>query len=55
MNKHIKITTLILCSLMLVFLLTDYNFMKYSLLNDIVIIAVTILWIKSYELVSYSS
>ena len=32
MNKHIKITMLMICSLMIAFLLTDYNILKYSIL-----------------------
>jgi hypothetical protein len=54
MNKHIKIVMLMVCSLMIVFLLTDYNIMKYTLLNDVVLITLSICWIKSYELVSHS-
>jgi len=54
MNKHIKIVMLMICSLMIVFLLTDYNFMKYTILNDVVLIVLSILWIKSYELVHSS-
>jgi hypothetical protein len=55
MNKHIKILMLMICSLMIVFLLTDYNIMKYTLLNDVVLIVLSICWIKSYELVHNSN
>jgi hypothetical protein len=51
MNKHIKIVMLMICSLMIAFLLTDYNIMKYTLLNDVVLITLSICWIKSYEFV----
>jgi len=51
MNKHIKITMLMICSLMIAFLLTDYNILKYSILNDVLLIVLSICWIKSYEFV----
>jgi len=54
MNKHIKIVMLMICSLMIVYLLTDYNFMKYSILNDVLLIVLSICWIKSYEFVHSS-
>ena len=55
MNKHIKIIMLMICSIMIVFLLTDYNFMKHTLLNDIVLVVLSICWIKSYEFVHNSN
>jgi hypothetical protein len=55
MNKHIKIIMLMVCSIMIVYLLTDYNIMKYSLLNDVVLIVLSICWIKSYEFVHNSN
>ena len=54
MNKHIKIIMLMVCSIMIVYLLTDYNFMKYTILNDIVLVVLSICWIKSYEFVHSS-
>jgi len=51
MNKHIKMIMLMVCSLMIAFLLTDYNFMKHSILNDVLLITLSICWIKSYEFV----
>ena len=55
MNKHIKIIMLMICSIMIVYLLTDYNFMQYTLLNDIVLVVLSICWIKSYEFVHNSN
>ena len=55
MNKHIKIVMLMICSLMIVFLLTDYNIMKCTILNDVVLIVLSICWIKSYEFVHSSN
>ena len=54
MNKHIKIIMLMVCSIMIVYLLTDYNFMKHTILNDIGLVVLSICWIKSYELVHSS-
>ena len=54
MNKHIKISMLIVCSLCMIFLLTDYNFMKSTIVSDIMLIAISMCWIKSYELVHSS-
>jgi len=54
MNKHIKMIMLMVCSLMIAFLLTDYNIIKHSLLNDIVLMTLSICWIKSYEFVHSS-
>ena len=44
-----------ICSIMIVYLLTDYNFMQYTLLNDIVLVVLSICWIKSYEFVHNSN
>jgi len=51
MSKHIKILMLMVCSLMIAFLLTDYNIIKHSILNDVLLIVLSICWIKSYEFV----
>jgi hypothetical protein len=52
MTKHIKVLMLIINSLMLAWLLTDYNIFQYSILNNILLIVLSITWIKSYDLVN---
>ncbi len=52
MTKHIKVFMVILNSLMLAWLLTDYNIFQYSILNNILLIVLSITWIKSYDLVN---
>jgi len=52
MTKHIKVLMLIINSLMLAWLLTDYNIFQYSILNNILLIVLAITWIKSYDLVN---
>jgi len=49
--KQIKILMLILNSLMIAWLLTDYNFLQYSFLNNVLLIVLAITWVKSYDLV----
>jgi len=49
--NHIKILMLILNSLMIAWLLSDYNFFQYSFLNNILLIILSMTLIKSYDLV----
>ena len=52
MNKHMRVLTLILNSIMLVGLLTDYNVLQYSLLSNLFLIVLSMTWIKLYDLVN---
>ena len=49
--NQIKILILILNSLMIAWLLTDYNIFQYSFLNNLLLIILSITWLKSYDLV----
>jgi hypothetical protein len=49
--NQIKILILILNSLMIAWLLTDYNIFQYSFLNNLLLIVLSITWLKSYDLV----
>jgi len=52
MNKHMRVLTLVLNSVMLVGLLTDYNMLQYSLLSNLFLIGLSMTWIKLYDLVN---
>ena len=49
--NQIKILILILNSLMIAWLLTDYNIFQYSFLINLLLIILSITWLKSYDLV----
>ena len=52
MSKHMRVLALILNSVMLVGLLTDYNVLQYSLLSNLFLIGLSMTWIKLYDLVN---
>ena len=51
MYKLIRLSNVILSILILAFMLTDYNFIKYSLLSDLILIIMSIILVLSYQLI----
>jgi hypothetical protein len=49
--KQIKVMMLILTTLMLAWLLTDYNIFQYTFISDLFLIGLSICWIKCFDLV----
>ena len=51
MNKQIKIIMLLVCTIMLVLLNLDYNPFNYTLLNNGLLMILSICFIKAYDLI----
>ena len=49
--KQINVMMLILTTLMLAWLLTDYNIFQYTFISDVFLIGLSICWIKCFDLV----
>ena len=49
--KQVKVIMLILTTLMLAWLLTDYNIFQYTFISDLFLIGLSICWIKCFDLV----
>ena len=49
--KQVKVMMLILTTLMLAWLLTDYNIFQYTFISDLFLIGLSICWIKCFDLV----
>ena len=49
--KQVKVIMLILTTLMLAWLLTDYNIFQYTFFSDVFLIGLSICWIKCFDLV----
>ena len=49
--KQVKVIMLILTTLMLAWLLTDYNIFQYTFISDVFLIGLSICWIKCFDLV----
>ena len=49
--KEVKVVMLIITTLMLAWLLTDYNIFQYTFISDIFLIGLSICWIKCFDLV----
>ena len=49
--KQVKVVMLILTTLMLAWLLTDYNIFQYTFFSDVFLIGLSICWIKCFDLV----
>ena len=49
--KQVKVIMLILTTLMLAWLLTDYNIFQYTFISDIFLVGLSICWIKCFDLV----
>ena len=49
--KEVKVVMLIITTLMLAWLLTDYNIFQYTFISDVFLIGLSICWIKCFDLV----
>ncbi len=49
--KQVKVIMLILTTLMLAWLLNDYNIFQYTFISDVFLIGLSISWIKCVDLV----
>jgi len=49
--KQVKVIMLILTTLMLAWLLTDYNIFQYTFISDLFLVGLSICWIKCFDLV----
>ena len=49
--KEVKVIMLIVNSLALAWLLTDYNIFQYTFISDIFLVGLSICWIKCFDLV----
>ena len=49
--KQVKVIMLILTTLMLAWLLTDYNIFQYTFISDVFLIGLSICWNKCFDLV----
>jgi hypothetical protein len=48
---EIKILMLVINSLMLAWLLTDYNIFQYTIISNFFLIALSMCWIKCFDLI----
>ena len=49
--KQIKVLILVINSLMLAWLLTDYNIFQHTFISNIFLIALGMCWIKCFDLI----
>ena len=49
--KQVKVIMLIVNSLMLAWLLTDYNIFQYTFISDVFLIGLSICWVKCFDLI----
>ena len=49
--KEVKVVMLIITTLMLAWLLTDYNIFQHTFISDVFLIGLSICWIKCFDLV----
>ena len=49
--KQVKVIMLIVNSLALAWLLTDYNIFQYTFISDLFLVGLSICWIKCFDLV----
>jgi energy-converting hydrogenase Eha subunit H len=49
--KEVKVIMLIVNSLALAWLLTDYNIFQYTFISDLFLVGLSICWIKCFDLV----
>tara|TARA_Y100001938_G_C7788793_1_gene281504 strand:- start:328 stop:504 length:177 start_codon:yes stop_codon:yes gene_type:complete len=48
---QIKILVLVINSIMLAFLLTDYNFLQGTFISNVFLMALAMCWIKCFDLI----
>ena len=49
--KEIKVLILVINSLMLVWLLTDYNIFQHTFISNFFLISLSMCWIKCFDLI----
>ena len=51
MTKQIKIIMLVICTVTLVLLNLNYNPFNYTFINNVILMVLSMCWIKSYEFI----